>query len=268
MNKESPSRTIVITTALFAALCGLYLLAWGIWLASLGGSLYYIITGVLMLAVAWLLVRRSGAALWLYALVLIGSMIWAVWEVGFDFWALTPRCDVLVFLGIWLLLPFVYRGIIRRLPQARAALAVSLLLSGVVLLVKIAQDPQDISGNLNTAIADASADASSIPAGDWPAYGRTQVGEQLLQQINDKNVGQLKEAWRFRTGDMKGPNDPTEITDEVTPIKIRDTLYLCSPHQILFALDAATGKEKWRFDPQLKPDPTFQHVTCRGGGNG
>ncbi|WP_308823384.1 membrane-bound PQQ-dependent dehydrogenase, glucose/quinate/shikimate family [Sodalis praecaptivus] len=121
-----------------------------------------------------------------------------------------------------------------------------------------------LSGTLNTA-ADVPA-TSSVPPGDWPAYGRTQAGERYspLRQINDKNVDKLKVAWQFRTGDMKGPNDPTEITDEVTPIKIRDTLYLCSPHQILFALDAATGKEKWKFDPQLKPDPTFQHVTCRG----
>jgi quinoprotein glucose dehydrogenase len=50
----------------------------------------------------------------------------------------------------------------------------------------------------------------------------------------------------------------------VTPIKIRDTLYLCTPHQKLFALDAATGKQKWQFDPQLKFNPTFQHITCRG----
>jgi quinoprotein glucose dehydrogenase len=32
-------------------------------------------------------------------------MIWGVWEVGFDFWALTPRSDILVFFGIWLILP-------------------------------------------------------------------------------------------------------------------------------------------------------------------
>jgi quinoprotein glucose dehydrogenase len=35
-------------------------------------------------------------------------------------------------------------------------------------------------------------------------------------------------------------------------------------HQRLFALDAATGKEKWHFDPQLNANPSFQHVTCRG----
>lgn len=50
----------------------------------------------------------------------------------------------------------------------------------------------------------------------------------------------------------------------MTPIKVGDTLFLCTAHQRLFALDAATGKEKWHFDPQLNADPSFQHVTCRG----
>lgn len=56
----------------------------------------------------------------------------------------------------------------------------------------------------------------------------------------------------FRTGDVKQPNDPGEITNEVTPIKVGDTLYLCTAHQRLFALDAASGKEKWHYDPELK----------------
>lgn len=53
--------------------------------------------------------RSKRAALWLYAALLLGTMIWGVWEVGFDFWALTPRSDILVFFGIWLILPFVWR---------------------------------------------------------------------------------------------------------------------------------------------------------------
>lgn len=55
-----------------------------------------------------------------------------------------------------------------------------------------------------------------------------------------------------------------EVTDETTPIKVGNTLYLCSPHQVVFALDAATGKQVWRFDPKLVVNPTFQHLTCRG----
>jgi quinoprotein glucose dehydrogenase len=49
--------------------------------------------------------RGKRAALWLYAALLLATMIWGVWEVGFDFWALTPRSDILVFFGIWLILP-------------------------------------------------------------------------------------------------------------------------------------------------------------------
>lgn len=124
-------------------------------------------------------------------------------------------------------------------------------------------DPQEINGTLEPAQVKVEPQASDA---DWPAYGRTQEGTRYspLSQINDKNVGKLKEAWTFQTGDLKTANDPGEITNEVTPIKIRDTLYLCTPHQKLFALDAATGKQKWQFDPQLKFNPTFQHITCRG----
>ncbi len=85
-----------------------------------------------------------------------------------------------------------------------------------------------------------------------------------LKQINADNVHKLKEAWVFRTGDVKQPNDPGEITNEVTPIKVGDTLYLCTAHQRLFALDAASGEEKWHYDPELKTNESFQHVTCRG----
>ena len=63
---------------------------------------------------------------------------------------------------------------------------------------------------------------------------------------------------------MKGPNDPGEYTNEATPLKVGDLLYTCSPHQIVFALEAATGKLRWKFDPQIQHNPTFQHMTCRG----
>ncbi|UNK29979.1 glucose/quinate/shikimate family membrane-bound PQQ-dependent dehydrogenase [Serratia plymuthica] len=261
-NKASLS-PLVIITALFAVLSGFYLLAGGIWLAKLGGSLYYIIAGVVLLVTAWLLFRRRATALLLYALFLLGTTVWALWEVGPDFWALTPRLDVTFFFGLWLVLPFIYRRLIANGKLAYGALSIALVITVGVLAYAVFNDPQEIHGTLEPAQVKAETDAS---AADWPAYGRTQEGTRYspLSQINDKNVGQLKEAWTFQTGDLKTANDPGEITNEVTPIKIRDTLYLCTPHQKLFALDAATGKEKWKFDPQLKFNPTFQHITCRG----
>lgn len=266
-SKAGLSRILIVITVLFSALTGLYLLIGGIWLVKLHGSPYYLIAGLIMLATAWLLYRRRAAALLLYAVFLLGTTIWSLWEVGPDFWALTPRLDVTFFFGLWIALPFIYRSLSAPGSLARGALGASLAITVIVLAYAVFNDPQEINGVLRAEQTPPAGQAvSGIADGDWPAYGRTQAGTRYspLTQINDQNVGQLQEVWRFRTGDLKRANDPEEITDEVTPIKIDDTLYLCTPHQRLFALDAVTGKEKWHFDPQLETNPSFQHVTCRG----
>lgn len=263
---NSGSRVIATLTVLFAVLTGLYLFIGGIWLVAIGGSWYYPIAGVVMLITAWLLWQRKALALWLYAALLLCTVAWSVWEVGFDFWALTPRLDVLFFFGVWLLLPFVYRHLILPTAGAAPALGAVLAITVVALAWAVFNDPQEINGTLSADATTPVSASSTIPDADWPAYGRNQEGQRYspLKQINDKNVGQLKEAWSFQTGDVKRPSDPGEITNEVTPIKIRDTLYLCTAHQQLFALDATTGKQKWKFDPRLDTNPSFQHVTCRG----
>jgi quinoprotein glucose dehydrogenase len=265
MTSQSNSRGVIgVITLLFTVLTALYLLIGGAWLLAVGGSAYYVITGVVLLGVTWLLWRRSPAALVLYALVLIGTAIWALFESGPDFWALAPRSGVLVIFGVWLLLLMNSRLVGDR-KLGVASLVIALVAWAGVLAYASFNDPQQVDGTLNAA-APTSGNSTGIDAADWPAYGRTQEGTRYspLQQITPENVKNLEVAWTFRTGDMKGPNDPVEITNEVTPIKIGDLLYLCSPHQILFALDAKTGALKWKFDPQLKADPSFQHVTCRG----
>ena len=137
-----------------------------------------------------------------------------------------------------------------------------LAITVVALVWAVFNDPQEINGTLKSDEVTA-ATSSTIPDADWPAYGRNQEGQRYspLKQINDKNVAQLKEAWTFQTGDVKRPTDPGEITNEVTPIKIRDTLYLCTAHQQLFALDAATGKQKWKFDPRLDTNPCLLYTS-------
>ncbi|MFT4133203.1 MAG: glucose/quinate/shikimate family membrane-bound PQQ-dependent dehydrogenase [Labrys sp. (in: a-proteobacteria)] len=263
---------LTITWVVFAII-GLALGGGGIWLLMLGGSPYYVVAGLLMLVTAFLLARRHSSALVVYAVLLLGTLIWAVWESGFDFWLLAPRGDILAPLGLWLLLPFVTRPL--RSPAtgelslaARMPLIVALLACAGVLGYSLTQDPQSFAGNLPPVASPApvAADGANLPDGDWPSYGRTQFGNRYspLAQITPQNVSQLKVAWTFRTGDLKGPNDPGELTNQVTPIKIKDTLYLCSPHQILFALDANTGKQKWKFDPKIAYDKTYQHMTCRG----
>ena len=261
---SSPRPVLNIVSVIFCGLTALYLIVGGIWLLTVGGSPYYVVTGIVLLIVAWLMWQRHPGAFMLYALVLVGTAAWALWESGPDFWALVPRSDVLVVFGIWLLL-FVSWSLVPPRGAAIGVLLGALVIWGGVLAYACFNDPQTIDGTLTAQSAPASSSASASAA-DWPAYGRTQEGTRYspLAQITPDNVKHLAVAWVFRTGDMKGPNDPVEITNEVTPLKIGNLLYLCSPHQILFALDAQTGKLAWKFDPKLKADPSFQHVTCRG----
>lgn len=265
-------------TAIVLALIGLYLLGGGVWLAALGGSWYYLVAGLGFLATAGLLARRRREALWLYALVVAASLAWAVWEAGFDWWRLAPRGDLVALVGLWLLMPWV-AGRLRHLPAGEPdggrrpgaftpaglpltlAVAASLLVAGYAIL----NDGWGIRGRLPERQT-AAAPPQEIAPGDWPHYGRTPGGSRYapLDQITPANVGRLEKAWEYHTGDIRGPEDPVETTYEVTPIKVDDTLYLCTPHHIAIALDPVTGEERWRFDPEEPNNAHRQHQTCRG----
>ncbi|MGO2957895.1 MAG: glucose/quinate/shikimate family membrane-bound PQQ-dependent dehydrogenase [Acetobacter sp.] len=271
MTTSPPRSGLPVTLTVILFLClGLFLTLGGGWLAVLGGSTFYLFSGVVLLVTAVLLLKRWREALWLYAALVCVTLLWSVWEAGFDFWALAPRGDVILPLGLWLLLPFVSRQLLPASGLNRLPLAVAIVAGLGVYGYALTQDPQDQPGALPTIAQQGGAltpaDSAEAPASDWPAYGRTQFGDRYspVAQITPANVNKLKVAWVFQTHDLKTPNDPGEFTDEATPIKIRDTLYLCSPHQMVFALDAATGKQKWKFDPKLAYNPSFQHMTCRG----
>jgi len=254
-------------TAIVIALMGVPLAIGGVWLAAIGGSPYYLLAGAALLATGWLLWTRRATALWLYAGLLLGTLVWGVWEVGLDFWSLVPRGDILVPIGIWLLFPFIVSHLSPGRRAARLGLAAVLALSGVVLVVSLASDRFDLAGALPQANAASAPPADEQSAKtDWTAYGGNGAGTRYsgLTQINKNNVKDLKLAWEFQTGDRKGPDDPDEFTNEATPLKIGDLLYTCSPHQIVYALEAATGKLRWKFDPKIQHNKNFQHMTCRG----
>ena len=264
---------LLTLTAALIAIIGLVLTGGGGWLLSLGGSPYYLVTGIAFLATAVLLFRRSAAALWLYALIVLGSLAWAIWEVGFDWWQLGPRGGVIVLVGLWLMLPAIRRPLGFASPTGTAypasalPLAVAVVVAIAVAGYSMTQDPHDLAGTLPTKIANASpALGGNVPAGEWHQYGRTPFGQRYspLDQINTDNVSTLKVAWQYQTGDVKKPDDVGETTYQVTPLKVGDTLYMCTPHNIAIALDAASGKEKWRYDSNPGMNPDRQHQTCRG----
>ncbi|MGY4227919.1 glucose dehydrogenase [Bradyrhizobium sp. USDA 4503] len=264
------SRAVFITAIVYA-LIGLVLAGGGIWLAALGGSPFYIVLGVGILATAALLLARRHQALWLFAIVLLGTLAWAVYEVRFDWWPLAARGDIIFPMALWLLTPVIVRALTRSGPvpymRATAPLWIGVVAAAAVLIAGLLSSYHDINGTIaESGSAVPQSEADPQPDGDWRAYGRTQFGQRYspLKQITPDNVGNLKVAWTFRTGDVKTPDDSGETTFEVTPIKVRDTLYLCSQHQVLFALDAKTGTKRWRYDPKLVHNKTFQHMTCRG----
>ena len=266
------SRKTPIVTGIIFLLIGLALTGGGAWLIALGGSLFYAIAGLGIALTGALLIARRRAALWLYALVVVGSVLWSISDIRFDWWPLAARLDVIFPLGLWLLTPWVTRGLSDVGTSLRAStlpLWAASLLSVVVLGIGLCSDYHDINGSLPAAVAAAASllpNDDKQPDADWRDYGRTQFGQRYspLRQITPANVKNLKVAWTFRTGDLPGKNDPVETTFEVTPIKVNDTLYLCSQHQRLFALDAKTGTLRWSYDPKVQDNPTFQHLTCRG----
>lgn len=80
----------------------------------------------------------------------------------------------------------------------------------------------------------------------WPVYGGSpaNIHYSTLTQIDTGNVGKLQKAWEYHTGDG---DSMSQI--QVNALEIGGVLYGVSPHLKLFALEAATGKPQWVFDP-------------------
>ncbi|RXU29360.1 hypothetical protein B0A91_00070, partial [Pseudomonas syringae] len=84
-----------------------------------------------------------------------------------------------------------------------------------------------VNRDTSAPVAASGVQPANAPAdGDWAAYGRSQAGQRYspLQQINRDNVAQLQQACLFHTGDL--PNKRWGA--ETTPLKVGDSLYLCT----------------------------------------
>ncbi|MFT3933008.1 MAG: PQQ-binding-like beta-propeller repeat protein [Chitinophagaceae bacterium] len=89
---------------------------------------------------------------------------------------------------------------------------------------------------------------------DWPTYGGNSAGNRYspLTQITADNVKNLKVAWMFDTRDPAdtiagGLQRPREI--QCQPIIVNGIMYATSGSLNVFAIDAATGKQVWKFEP-------------------
>lgn len=81
-------------------------------------------------------------------------------------------------------------------------------------------------------------------------------GYSPLSKITDGNVGKLKVAWAFSTGQTEGHQSP--------PIVNNGYMYITAPGGVLIALDAKSGEELWRYRKELPGEMLQLHPTNRG----
>jgi quinoprotein glucose dehydrogenase len=105
------------------------------------------------------------------------------------------------------------------------------------------------------------------PSADYPVYGGNKQNNRYsaLDQINGSNVKDLRPAWIYNSADTVDSTKHRRSRDlmiQCQPIVVDGVLYGTSPTLKLFAVDAATGREIWKFDPFKYAAPRYNQ--CRG----
>ncbi|HEX8088855.1 MAG TPA: PQQ-binding-like beta-propeller repeat protein, partial [Blastocatellia bacterium] len=105
------------------------------------------------------------------------------------------------------------------------------------------------------AVSDAMLRDADSRAGVWITHGRNYAETRFspLKQINAANVKELGLAWAFDTETTRGL--------EATPIVVDGRIFTTGSWSVVYALDARTGKELWRWDPQV-PRSYGQRACC------
>jgi quinoprotein glucose dehydrogenase len=89
---------------------------------------------------------------------------------------------------------------------------------------------------------------------------------QPAVEITTENVRDLVPVWKYRTGHIKAPREALGRSKfQATPILVENRLVLCTPFNVVIALDPGSGKELWRHDPKIDLDAhPANHFNCRG----
>lgn len=233
-------------------------------LVSLNGSSYFLIAGIMMLVSGIQIMRQRLTGAMLYAVVLLYTLIWALWDAGFDFWPLVSRLltlsgfAILVALSLPLLLQRAGKKPCWKLAGSLTAVLVIAFVATVAGMF-VPHDPVSASGQ--------QLPLTPVKTGEeqvnWANYGNTPGGTRFvaLDQITRDNVNDLQVAWTYRTGDTPISPNGGGAEDQQTPLQIGNMLYLCTPHNNVVAVDATTGKEIWKTEINAKQK---KWMRCRG----
>ena len=107
---------------------------------------------------------------------------------------------------------------------------------------------------------------TTVPSGgatnmDWPVYRGDPKGNQYapLAEIHAANVHRLERAWEYKTGDAN-----QRSTMHANPIVVDGVMYITTPSLKAVALNGATGKEIWVFDPAKYNNGNIVRLRNRG----
>ncbi|KAA8734453.1 glucose/quinate/shikimate family membrane-bound PQQ-dependent dehydrogenase [Acinetobacter qingfengensis] len=243
---------------------GLFFLVGGVKLVSLGGSWYFLIAGLLITLSSLFIFRKKIFGVWLYLFAFISTVIWALCDVGLEFWPLHSR---LMFpAGLFAAILFTLPSIRKYQFQTPRWSVASYAVAGLTVLAMLGglygmfiPHPTVEANGQELPLLPVTAATKQM---NWEHYGNDAGGSRFaaLDQINRNNVKDLKVAWTYRTGDFTtGSGNGAE--DQQTPLQVGDKVFLCTPHNNVIALDVDTGKELWKAEVNSHADAWER---CRG----
>ena len=102
----------------------------------------------------------------------------------------------------------------------------------------------------------------TVAAGEWPGHGRDTSEQRYspLKQITADNVNQLGVAWHA---------DLTERGQwQSTPVEVDGRIYVTTPWSKVYAFDAKTGTQLWKFDPKVPRELAATSLCCNNSNRG
>jgi quinohemoprotein ethanol dehydrogenase len=117
--------------------------------------------------------------------------------------------------------------------------------------------PARTAANITRDVLRRAGTANDALPGSWLSYGRDQSETRYstLKQIDAANAKTLGLSWSYVMGAGGG-------NQENTPLVWNDTLYGMTSWSVVFALDARTGKELWRWDPEINQQAVRPVICC------
>lgn len=265
-NLKAPVLLKIYTLILF--LFGLTLLIGGVYLAVLGGSLYYIIGGILLTVSSIFLFKNRILGVKIFWIFFVFTLIWTIWEAGARYWGWIPRMALVAVFAFFLtlLMPKIATGISKKLSYSLTFfLVICFFIAGGLAFYPHYEYRSDAAFPTSPLTSSNISQPVTQPDDDWRFYGRDENATRYspLNQITPENIKKLDIAWTYHTGDLPQKGQQNKWAAETTPIKVGDAVYLCSATNNIIKLDATSGKKLWEFKSGVKYESIPYTAACK-----